>query len=162
MTRACATIGKAALWVVTALATGCGGPEVVAVAPPERVLDRHIVKEADAFGDFRGEHVAASTPFRLAQKPIGVDGPNLVVSLVKTEWSSITTPTGKEVKEATASLRVQKGQEERSVVISQGEDRVVFGARLFVVGAGEAYDPQRMVYQAWVDLRVDAEPEAAP
>lgn len=135
--------------------TACGAPEVVAEPKVAVAKPKAEAAAPDAFADHRGERFEAGQKFRLGVKPAAVAGPDVVVTLVKTDWSTMTGPSGKEVREATASLRVQKGEEERAITISQGEDRVAFGARLFVLGAGEAYDPQRLVYQAWVDLRVE-------
>ncbi|MSP91360.1 MAG: hypothetical protein EXR79_06100 [Myxococcales bacterium] len=132
----------------------CGSPNVVPAPPPVAPV-KEKAPEPDAFRDFRGRHAKVGDTFRLSHKPVAVDGPNVIVALVKTEWATFHSPSGGDKKEATAHMRVQQGEEERAITITQGEARTVFNARLFVVGAGEDYDPQRLVYQAWVDLRAD-------
>jgi len=114
-----------------------------------------VQAEPDAFRDFRGEHGAAGKVFRLGGKPMAVDGVEVVVTLVKTEWSTMAAPNGKDIREASAQLLVQKGQEERRISMGQGETRQALGATITVVAAGENYDATRLLYLAWVDLRVE-------
>ena len=156
--RTCAASLPGLGWIVlagTVLAgIACGNPNVVP-APPPVALVKEKPPEPDAFRDFRGRHVRMGETFRLSHKPIAVDGPNVIVALVKTEWATFHSASGGDKREATAHVRVQQGEEERAITISQGEARTVFNARLFVVSAGEDYDPQRLVYQAWVELRAD-------
>lgn len=127
---------------------------MVTDAPPP-VKQQAVQVEPDAFRDFRGEHGTSGKVFRLGGKPMAVDGVEIVVTLVKTEWSTMAAPNGKEIREASANLLVQKGQEERRISLGQGETRQALGASITVVAAGENYDTARLLYLAWVDLRVE-------
>jgi hypothetical protein len=144
--------------LVALVASACGPSMVQQAPPPPPLAPKEKPAEPDVFRDHRGKHVAAGETFRLTHKPVAVDGPNVIVSLVKTEWTTIQTPGGKEVKEATAVLTVEQGQDQRQVSVGQGEARTAFNARVTVIGAGEDYDPARLVYQAWVDLKVELAP----
>ncbi len=150
------------LMLATALLCGtlasCGAPEVVQPTPetdPRTTEPVVVAVEPDAFRDYRGPHAKAGTVVRVQTKPMAVDGPNVVVTLVKVDWSTMTAPSGKEMREATVNLRVQKGQEERMITLGQGDDRTVLGAKLTLVGAGEDYDKARLSYDPWIDLRVE-------
>lgn len=114
-----------------------------------------VAQEPDAFRDYRGLHYKANEKFRATHKPVAVDGAEIVITLIKTDWATLSAPNGKEIREASANLKVQKGQEERLITITQGDDRVVFNARIKVVGAGEDYDKGTARYGAWVELSVD-------
>ena len=153
-TRNCAAVG---LILCLGALSACGAP-MVTDAPPKGPTVRAVQADPDAYRDFRGEHGTLGKVFRLGGKPMAVDGADLVLTLVKTEWSTLAAPNGKEIREASAQLLVQKGQEERRMSIGQGETRPVFGVAVTIVGAGEQYDAARLLYLAWVDVRVEAAP----
>ncbi len=150
---------RTALAAITGAAIGClglaacGAPMVTELPPPKKA--QVVQADPDAFRDFRGEHGTPGKVFRLGGKPMAVDGVEIVVTLVKTDWSTMTAPNGKDIREASANLLVQKGQEERRISLGQGETRQVFGTSITVVAAGENYDNARLLYLAWVDLRVE-------
>lgn len=134
-------------------------------APPKPVEDRYVPrgddpprpqKESDFYAEFRGDHHPTGKVFRLQGKPAAVDGPNVVLTLNKADWSTMTTPGGKETREATAHFLVQQGAESRTVMISQGDSAIAFNARITVKTAGEDYDKARLTYLPWVDCQVDA------
>lgn len=130
------------------------------VKDPDPVSDKPkvtepVAQEPDAFRDYRGVHYKANEKFRATHKPVAVDGAEVVITLIKTDWATLAAPNGKEIREASANLKVQKGQEERLITVAQGDDRVVFNARIKVVGAGEDYDKATARYGAWVELSVD-------
>ena len=140
------------------LLTACGGSTVVT---EERYVPRgpdapRPQKETDFFAEFVGDHHPIGKVFRLQGKPVAVDGPNVIVTLVKADWSTITAPGGKEHREATAQIMVQQGAESHSVSINQGDDGVAFNVRITVKGAGEDYNKARLDYLPWVDCQVDA------
>lgn len=143
-------------WVLQA----CGGSAgyVIESKPPEPPKPvAEAPKTPDAWRDHRGEHVALGKKFRLAAKPVAVDGPNFVVSLLKVDWSTMTTPSGKEVKEGAAQLSVTQGEETSTALVPQGDSKRLFGVKLEVVAAGEEYNKARLVYEPWVELVVKAE-----
>lgn len=97
--------------------------------------------------------------FRLAAKPIAVDGPNLVIELTKVDWSTLTSPNGKEIREASVNLVLMRGEDRRQVMIVQKDEKTAMGARIQVLDAGEDYNRQRLTYEPWVELLVDPAPE---
>jgi hypothetical protein len=154
---------RMAVLAIGIVLTACGAPQVVQLPPPEpKVQPSAAAGEPDAYLDFRGIHAKSGATFRLASKPMTVDGPNVVVTIVKVDWSTMTGPSGKDTREASVNLRVQKGAEERVVTLGQGDARTVLGATLTLVTAGEDYDKTRLSYEPWIDLRVDLPGTAAP
>lgn len=146
-----------ALLTLGASLAGCGGPQGAVVdttVKPTPVVE--APKEPDAYRDFRGRKVKLGERFRLAAESVGVEGAEVVLTLVKTEWSTMTTPAGKELKEITVNLRIQHGQEERTAQLSQGDKRVLGTHRYEVLAGGEDYNKARMVYEPWVELRISA------
>lgn len=136
---------------------GCGAPPKVEEKYVPRGLDAPRPEVAtDAFAEFRGVHVSVGKVFRLQGHPVAVDGPNVVLSLIKTDWDTMTTPGGKTTKTATAQFQVQKGAETYKVTISQDDSGSALGVRIHVKDAGEDYDKARMNYLAWVDCVVEA------
>jgi len=135
---------------------GCGGGgHVVKQAPaPKKVEKKPEPKGPDAYRDFGGKTVAPGTKFRLRTKPYGIQQFEIVVELVKTQWTTRELPNGKEVKDGTAELLIRKGEKSRRLRLDEGESRVVYGAKIMVDGAGEAYDKSRMDYMPWVDILV--------
>ncbi len=113
-------------------------------------------KETNYFEEFRGDHHPTGTVFRLQGKPVAIDGPNVIVSLIKSDWSTMQTPGGKEHREATAQFLVQQGAESHNISVNQGDDAVAFNVRITVKAAGEDYNKARLDYLPWVDCQVDA------
>ena len=145
-----------ALPLLIAVAVACGGSAgyVVQAKPAPPPPPPEAPKQPDAFADHRGDKVALGQKFRLAAKPIAVGTALFVVSLQKVDWSTMTTPSGKEVKEGSAQLSVAKGEELTSGLVAQGDFKRFFGFRVAVVAAGEEYNKQRMNYEPWVELIV--------
>lgn len=153
----CAVRLWTALLALGASLAGCGGPQGAVVdttVKPTPVVE--APKEPDAYRDFRGRKVKLGEAFRLAAESVGVEGAEVVLTLVKTEWSTMTTPAGKELKEISVNLRIQHGQDERTAQLSQGDKRVLGTHRYEVLGGGEDYNKARMVYEPWVELRITA------
>ncbi len=157
--KATGTIANLLGLSLTLVAAGCGGSSgyVVETKPPPPPPPSEAPRAPDAFADHRGEKVALGAKFRLAAKPIGVHTAQFVVSLQKVDWSTMTTPSGKEVKEGAAQLTVTKGEEATSALVPQGDFKRFFGFRLEVVAAGEDYNKQRLTYEPWVELVVKAD-----
>ncbi|MBM4343588.1 MAG: hypothetical protein FJ100_09455 [Deltaproteobacteria bacterium] len=149
---------SAALGLSLALCA-CGGSAgyVVETKPAPPPPAPEAPRAPDAFADHRGDKVALGSKFRLAAKPIGVHAAQFVVSLHKVDWSTMTTPSGKEVKEGAAQLTVTKGEEATSALVPQGESKRFFGYRVEVLAAGEDYNKQRLTYEPWVELLVKAD-----
>ncbi len=145
--------------LVFAHISGCGAPEVVDLPPP-KVAPPVVAQAPDAFADHRGQTAKTGELFRIGAKPVGVQGVGIVVTIVKVDWQTMTGPSGKEVKEATATLRLQKGEEERNVTISQGDKKTAYGCVIELLASGDQYDKARLSYDPWVELRV--QPAATP
>jgi hypothetical protein len=160
-TSFCANLVWAALVAIGA--AGCGGTQSVTPADPSAtppVARVEVQAQPNAFRDFRGPRVTTGKPFRVSVKPVAVAGVEVVIALVKVDWSTMTGPSGKDTREATANIRVQKGEEERAVMLGQGEVRTVLGTRINLLSAGEDYDKARMSYDPWIEIQV--EPAAPP
>lgn len=135
---------------------GAGGGYVVPAdqAPAAAPAPAPVAKTPDAYRDFGGEHVKLGQKFRLAAKRIAVDGANVVVELQKIDWSTLTAPSGKEMKEATAHILVYRGEEDREVLIATKDEKRALGVLIQVLDAGDDYNRQRMTYEPWVELVV--------
>jgi hypothetical protein len=146
----------AAVFLGTTLVVACGNPMVQPAPDPSTVqkADRREEAPPNAWSSFRGEKFKLGDVFRVGRHPTGIDGPNVVISLVRTDWQTMQAPNGKELRTATASLVVQQGEDDRKVMINEKDDRVVFDVRIEVVAAGEDYDAEHLLYLPWVDLKV--------
>jgi hypothetical protein len=142
--------------VLSLTGSACGAPaaQVVDTTAKKPTPVVEAPKEPNAYRDFRGTQVKLGEPFRLAAESVGVAGAEVVLTLVKAEWSTMTSPSGKEIKEISVNLRIQHGQEERGVQIAQGEKRVIGQYRYELIAGGEEYNKARMVYEPWVQLRL--------
>ena len=135
----------------------CGAPPVKEDAYVPRGLDAPRPQaETDFFAEFRGTHQPTGKVFRLQGSPVAIDGPNVILTLVKSDWATMQTPGGKEHREATAQFMVQKGAESHHISVNQNDDGVAFNVRITVKAAGEDYNKQRLDYLPWVDCQVDA------
>ena len=142
--------------LVVLLLASCSAPAVKEEAYVPRGPDApRPQKETDFFNEFRGDHHPTGKVFRLQGKPVAVDGPNVILTLVKSDWATMTTPGGKEHREATAQLMVQQGAESHHISVNQGDDGVAFNVRITVKAAGEDYNKARLDYLPWVDCQVD-------
>lgn len=142
--------------IVSLTSSACGAPagQVVDTTAKKTPEVAQAPKEPNAYRDFRGTQVKLGEPFRLAAESVGVAGAEVVLTLVKAEWSTMTSPSGKEIKEISVNLRIQHGQEERGAQIAQGEKRVIGQYRYELIAGGEEYNKARMVYEPWVQLRL--------
>lgn len=133
----------------------CGGGGHIIEAPPtapKKAAEKPAA--ADAYRDFGGASVSLGEPFRLRTKPIGVRELEIVIELVKTEWTTRELPDGRTVKDGTADLLVRKGEGSRRFRLEQGESREILGAKITLKEANEGYDEQRLDYMPWVDVVV--------
>ena len=143
--------------VLCLMLTACGAPPVKEEVYTPRGPDApRPQKETDYFAEFRGDHHPTGKVFRLQGKPVAVDGPNVILTLVKSDWSTMQTPGGKEHREATAQFLVQQGSESHTISVNQNDDGVAFNVRISVKAAGEDYNKARLDYLPWVDCQVDA------
>ena len=83
------------------------------------------------------------------------DGVRMLVTLVKVDWQTVDAPNGV-IKIATATFRVQRGDDERGLTLDQDETKTALGVKLTLVAAGDTYDPSRSRYSTWVDLKAEA------
>ncbi len=144
------------LLTAIALLWACGGGQVVDVPPPPpKPAAPPPPPKADAYKDFEGERVVPKEVFRLRAKAKAVAVVEIVINMVKVEWTTRETPDGKQIKEGTAELIVKKGEKQRRFRLETDESKTVYGAKITVKGVGENYDKSRMDYLPWVDLVVE-------
>ncbi len=150
---------KKILWAACWLTACGGGGHLVRDSAPPPPKREQVAAAPDAFADHRGQKVPVGQRFRLASKPIGVEGVRVVVELTRVEWQTMTAPSGKDIREAVAHLVVRQGEDERSIRVNQNDHKSAMGARVELAGAGEEYNRQRMTDEPWVDLVVTAAPD---
>lgn len=135
---------------------GCGGGEVI--PPPKPTAAPAVAKLAaptpDAFRDFPGERVVPNEVFRLKAKAKAVAVVEVVISMVKVEWTTREMPDGRKIKEGTAELIIKKGTQSRTIRVEQDETKKTLGCQILVKAVGEDYDAKRYDYLPWVDLIV--------
>ena len=137
------------------LLAGCGGGELIAPPSPAAAAVAKPAKPApDAFRDFAGERVVPKEVFRLKAKAKAVAVVEVVIRMVKVEWTTREMPDGRKIKEGTAELVVEKGTERRTLRVEQDETKKTLGCQVTVKAVGEDYDAKRFDYLPWVDLIV--------
>ena len=138
-----------------ALLVGCGGGEVVTTPPPAApVVAKPAPAPPDAYRDFAGERVVPKEVFRLKAKAKAVAVVEVVIHMVKVEWTTREMPDGRKIKEGTAELVIKKGDKKRTVRVEQDETKTTLGCKVTVKAVGEDYDAKRFDYLPWVDLVV--------
>jgi hypothetical protein len=139
------------------LVAACGGGHVIDVPPPPaKPAAPPPPPKADAFRDFGGERVVPNEVFRLRAKAKAVAIVEIVISMIRVEWTTREMPDGRKIKEGTAELLVKKGDKKRRFRLEQDEVKTVMGTKIEVKGVGEDYDKSRYDYLPWVDLVVTA------
>ena len=135
---------------------GCGGGEVIPPPAPTAapVVAKPVAPTPDAYRDFKGERVVPNEVFRLKAKAKAVAVVEVVINMVKVQWTTRETPDGKNIKEGTAELVIQKGTESRTIRVEQDETKKTLGCQILVKAVGEDYDAKRFDYLPWVDLIV--------
>ena len=147
---------RALLLAVPVLLAACGAAQKPEEKYVPRGLDAPRPEVAtDFYAEFRGIHMATGKSFRLQGHPVAVDGPNIVLTLVKSDWETVTTPGGKTIRTATAQFLVQKGAESHHLSVAQDDSGIALGVRISVKDAGEDYDKSRLNYLPWVDCVVE-------
>lgn len=132
-----------ALTLCASALSACGGGGRV-VEPDEKVKAAPAPEEApDYFRDFAGTKVPLGQPFDLVIDPVGVEGVEVVVRLLKVDESSWEKPGGEEVVETTALIEVRKGDQTKKVSIDQGQSKAALGCTIEVLEAKvEFYEPR--------------------
>ncbi len=133
-----------ALAAVLMAACGGGGGYVKTEAPknPTPAAQEEAVLQpeaADAFRDFGGDEVDPGVAFDIGFIPKGVRQHRIVIAVdeVKLLSEDPDATNGKAV------LVVQKGTDQKRVMISSGSEEVVFGATIAVQKASVSYDEAR-------------------
>ena len=127
------------------LISGCASaPEPVPVA-----VTTAVPAPVDPLASFEGPRKAANEEFRLMLAPVGIEGVGVIVRVMKAEWTEMDGE-----RTATAVIKVERGDESRTLYLEEGDTKSALGARLHVKGAGEVYDEKTMRYPPYADLVV--------
>ena len=140
--------GRTLCVTVALLFAGCASAPAPEVAPAPAAPEA----PADPLAKFEGTRKAAGTEFRLMLAPVGVEGAGVVVRVVKAEWTEMDGE-----RTATAVIRVERGEESKTLYMEEGDTKAVLGASIHVKGAGEVYDKDTMRYPPYADMVVTAQ-----
>jgi hypothetical protein len=137
--------GRTLSLTIALLLTGCASAPAPAPAPtaPEAPVD--------PLAKFEGTRKAANSSFRLMLAPVGVEGVGVVVRVVKAEWSEMDGE-----RAATAVIRVERGEESKTLYLEEGDTKSALGAKIHLISAGETYDKDTMRYPPYADVIVSA------
>ncbi len=153
----CPAISHVMLALALVFLVACGGGQVVETPPPStKAAAPPPPPKEDAFRDFAGERVVPNEVFRLRAKAKAVAIVEIVINMVRVEWTTREMPDGRKIKEGTAELVVKKGDKQRRFRLEQEDSKKVFGTKILVKAVGEDYDKSRFDYLPWVDLVVTA------
>ena len=132
---------------LTLLMAGCASAPAPAPAP----VAAEPAPPADPLASFEGKRQPANTEFRLMLAPVGVEGVGVVVRVVKAEWTEMDGE-----RTATAVIKVERGEESKTLYLEEGDTKTTLGATLHVKSAGEVYDKDTMRYPPYADIVVTA------
>ena len=122
---------------LTLILGGCGSRPAVKETPAPKPVAPKIVN--DAFSQFGGKKAQAGVPFRITAEPIGIAALRTVITMKKASWTVFTSPEGKEEKEYTALIRVQRGGKTVTKRMEPGDSKTILGVQVTVKKIGEAY-----------------------
>lgn len=130
-----------------------GGAKVIesAPAPAETVK----VTPTVPFPDFRGERKQAGAWFLLQSNPIVIDALRVKVSLHSVGWLAVEGPDGKDVKEGTALIIVERDGADKMLHLDEGDSKSALGVRVTVQTVKELYDKDRLDFRPRVTLKVE-------
>ena len=132
--------------VVVLVAFGCAPKEVVKVEPIPTTAKAPEPAVPSILDGFDGVMVTMGELTRLHREPVGVASKQLMVSLVRAEWTSRERADGSEEKSATAHFVIQRGDEVKNLAIAAGEEGMAFGVSIAVQDAGEEYEASSKRY----------------
>ena len=139
--------GRTLSLTIALLFMGCASAPAPAPSPAPAQPEAPV----DPLAAYEGTRKPANTEFRLMLAPVGVEGVGVVVRVVKAEWSEMDGE-----RTATAVIRVERGEESRTVYMEEGDIKSVLGAKIHVKSAGETYDKDTMRYPPYADIVVSA------
>ena len=125
---------------------GCTPKEVVKKNPPPAPAVAPAPVVPSVLDGFDGQMVKLGEAIRLRREPVGVASKQMMVSLVRAEWTSRERADGTEEKSATAHFVIQRGEEVRNLAIPAGESGSAFGLTIAVSDAGEEYEKSSSRY----------------
>jgi len=141
---------------VTTLAA-CGGGRVLPPASPV-VSEPAGPPPPDAYRDFGGERVDEGVTFELDTLGRAVSGVEAVVRIDRVNTRTWVGSDGKEQVEGTAFVVVQRGTEEATVRVRQGEEGIALGVRVAIDDASVDYDDARSRWLPRATARITAAP----
>ena len=132
--------------VVASMAFGCAPKEVMKAEPVPATAKAPEPAIPSILDGFDGELVTMGELTRLHREPVGVASEQLMVSLVRAEWTTRERADGSEEKSATAHFVVQRGDEVKNLAVAAGDKGVAFGVSITVKDAGEEYEASSKRY----------------
>ena len=132
--------------VVAVVAFGCAPKEVVKVNPIAATAKAPEPATPSILDGFDGVMVTMGELMRLHREPVGVASKQLMVSLVRAEWTSRERADGSEEKSATAHFVIQRGDEVKNLAVAAGDKGMAFGVSIAVQDAGEEYEASSKRY----------------
>ena len=108
-------------------------------------------EEADPTHGWNGPVASLGQEVRLlGTDRVLIEGGDVFLQLVKTSWTTIETPSGKEERRGTAKLLLTKGEDMKQIQVDEGDTGMGYGYQLAVSYA----------YEAWNDKDGEYFPEA--
>jgi hypothetical protein len=108
----------------------------------------------DAYANFGGKNVEVGKPFRMTHDPVGIQSLRTVIKLKRTSWTIFEDGNGKEVKEATAYILVNRHNQAKLIKMDVNDVKKVLGLTLQLYKAGETYSKARADWFPYVILKV--------
>jgi len=139
-----------------AIGSACGGGYVVERTPPPAPVAAPAPTVQDDLDRFTGKVVTGDTAFRLISDPIGISAHRAIISLSRVDWSISQEPGEPEVKEATATIQIQRNGKTETRRIDEGMTRDLLGLKVTVVAADEDYIEARAGWRPWVQVLVSS------
>lgn len=122
---------------VSLVSAACGsGPVITKQPQPQPVAPKPV---DDAFSQFGGKKVTAGVPFKITSEPVGIASLRAVITMQKASWTVFTSPEGKEEKEYTAFILVQRGGKTVRKRMEPGDSKTILGLKVTVQKIGEQY-----------------------
>lgn len=140
------SIHAAAIVILVAgvvLSTGCAtsSPEPKVTSPKKVTTDA-----IDPLGDFNGKRVTVGQEVVLDEFEYGVEGVGIVLKLFKINEQTYTEG-GKDTVTTQAEINVIRGEEQKRLLVGEGEGKWAFGCKINVAKARVEYIEKR---QDWL------------
>lgn len=157
MTLEVCAMRRTVLMLVAALFSfsACGGgARVIERKPVSTEVAPTPAAPVDPLAGFKGARHQPDEVFVLQNNPVAIVGPNLILRMVRIEWTESENGRGVIEKEGTAHVMVESGDDSKTLRMDVGESRGAFGWRVHLFKVDDLYREGQGDYVPQAEIKV--------